>query len=414
MIRDLDRPLLIVVFALALFGTLILYSAEQTDVAMRATGIWTRQLMWLGVGSIAAAFSYRMSFRILDWAAPWVYGLGLGLLVLTIVGLGSGGEGSAASTSSWLTIAGRRVGQPVELAKLATILMLARWLSARRDPPTTLRGLVAPITIALVPALLVLKQPDLGSAMVFAGILFIMLFWSGVAPSLLFLLVSPVVSLFLAWNTTLWSIWMVVVFLALLWIRPFIVESIFIFLANSAMGALAIVVWARLSPFQRNRILSFLNPEEYRRGPGYQAMQSKVAIGSGGWFGSGFTDGPLKRTGGIPEHWTDFVFAIVGEEFGFLGVTIALGLFLAFFFILVRIARRTADPYASLVVFGLIGLVLTHLFENVGMTISLMPITGIPLPFFSYGGSFLLALFLGLGMAFRAAAEARASGYVDS
>jgi rod shape determining protein RodA len=204
---------------------------------------------------------------------------------------------------------------------------------------------------------------------------------------------------------------MVVVFLALLWIRPFIVESIFIFLANSAMGALAIVVWARLSPFQRNRILSFLNPEEYRRGPGYQAMQSKVAIGSGGWFGSGFTDGPRSEPAGS-RHWTDFVFAIVGEEFGFSGSPSRWAL--PRLFILVRIARRTADPYASLVIFGLIGLVLTHLFENVGMTISLMPITGIPLPFFSYGGSFLLALFLGLGMAFRAAAEARASGYVDS
>ncbi len=239
MIRDLDRPLFVVVTALALFGALMLYSAEQTDVVMRASGIWTRQLMWLGVGSLAAAFTYRMSFRILDWAAPWVYGLGLFLLLLTIVGFGSGG-GTGAGTSSWLTIAGKRVGQPVELAKLATILMLARWLSGRRDVPTTLRGLVAPISIALVPALLVLKQPDLGSAMVFAGILFVMLFWAGVAPSLLFLLVSPVVSLFLAWNTVVWSIWMVVVFLALLWIRPFIVESIMIFLANSAMGALAI------------------------------------------------------------------------------------------------------------------------------------------------------------------------------
>lgn len=414
MIRGLDRSLLFVVAALALFGVLVLYSAEQTDMPIKASGIWTRQLIWLSVGTVAAAMTYRTSFRLLDWAAPWVYGFGLFLLVLTIVGFGSGGEGTGAATSSWLTIAGKRVGQPVELAKLATILMLARWLSARRDPPTTLRGLFPPIGIALLPALLVLKQPDLGSAMVFAGILFVMLFWAGIAPSLLFLLASPVISLLLAWNTTLWSIWMVVIFGALLLIRPFILESIAVFVANSAMGVLAFVVWARMGEYQRMRILSFLNPEEYRREGGYQAIQSKIAIGSGGWLGTGFTEGPLKRTGGIPEHWTDFVFAVVGEEFGFLGVTVALGLFFAFFVILIRIARRASDPYASLVVFGLIGLVLTHLFENVGMTISLMPITGIPLPFFSYGGSFLLALFLGLGLAFRAAAEARASGYVDA
>ncbi len=414
MIRGLDRALLFVVVALATFGLLILYSAEQTDMPLKVSGIWTRQLVWLGVGVVAAAFAFRTSFRLIDWAAPWIYGLAIILLLLTIVGFGSGGEGSAASTSSWLTIAGRRVGQPVELAKLATILMLARWLSARREPPATLRSLARPIGIALLPALLVLRQPDLGSAVVFAGILFVMLYWADVAPALLFLLASPVISLFLAWSTGLWSVWMVVLFVALLVIRPSLLEAIAVFLANSAMGVLAFVVWARLSEIQQMRILSFLNPEAYRRGFGYQAIQSKVAIGSGGWFGSGFTDGPLKRTGGIPEHWTDFVFAVVGEEFGFLGVCVALGLFLSFLVILVRIARRTSDPFASLVVFGLIGLVLTHLFENVGMTISLMPITGIPLPFFSYGGSFLLTLFLGIGLAFRAAAEARASGYVDA
>ncbi len=413
MSKGLDRSLLIVVVLLATFGVLILYSAEQIDAPIKASGIWTRQLVWLSVGIVAAAITYRTSFRILDWAAPWIYGLSLMLLVLTIVGFGSGGTGTASSTSSWLTIGGVRLGQPVELAKLATILMLARWLTARREAPTTLKGLMPPIGIALLPALLVLKQPDLGSAMVFAGILFVMLFWAGVAPSLMLLAVSPVISLFLAWSTTLWSIWMVILFVLLLVIRPFIVESILVFLANSAMGVMAFVIWNRLGDRGRDRITSFLDPEADRLTTGYQAVQSKMAIGSGGWFGSGFTQGPLKRTGLIPEHWTDFVFSVVGEELGFVGVVVALGLFFAFLLILVRIARRASDPYASLVVFGLVGLVLTHLFENIGMTISLMPITGIPLPFFSYGGSFLLALFLGLGLAFRAAAEGRAASYVD-
>lgn len=160
-------------------------------------------------------------------------------------------------------------------------------------------------------------------------------------------------------------------------------------------------------------ILSFLNPEEFRKGPAYQAIQSKVAIGSGGWFGTGYTEGPQKRSGFIPEHWTDFVFAVVGEELGFVGVMVALGLLLALLLVLVRIARRASDPFASLVVFGIVGLIFTHIFENVGMTVSLMPITGIPLPFFSYGGSFLVALAVCLGIGLRAAGESRASGYVD-
>lgn len=414
MLRELDRPLFLVVFLLATFGVVVLYSAGQTDAPSNAAGIWTRQLVWLGVGVVAAAMAYRTSFRLLEWGAPWAYGLGLVLLLLTIVGLGSGGEGSAASTSSWLTIGGRRLGQPVELAKLATILMLARWFTARRDPPASLRAMAPPVVIVMVPALLTLAQGDLGSAMVFGGILFATLFWAGVAPSLLLLLASPVISLFLAWSTALWSAWMVVLFILLLVWRPFVLEAIGVYLTNSAMGVLAFVVWDKLSDYRRARILSFLNPEEYRSGFAYQAIQSKVAIGSGGWFGTGFTEGTQKRSGYIPEHWTDFVFAVVGEEFGFVGVVLALGLFLALLMILVRIARRAADPYASIVVFGVVGLIFTHIFENVGMTISIMPITGIPLPFFSYGGSFLLLMALALGLAFRAANEARSAGYVEN
>lgn len=410
--RSLDRVLLVVVVLLAIFGVVVLYSAGQTDLRTGAEGKWLRQVMWLGAGSICAALAYRISFRILEWGAPWAYGLGLGLLLLTLM-IGRG-FGTGAGSKSWLAIGDFRLGQPVEVAKLATILMLARWLAARREPPNTLRGLFAPVMIALVPALLVLKQPDLGSAIVFAGILFSMLYWAGVAPSLLVLLASPVVALMLAWNTALWSAWMVVLFVLLLIWRPFIFEAIAVYLANSAMGVLYIVVWNKMATYQQQRILSFLNPESYRKGPGYQAIQSKVAIGSGGWFGTGFTLGTQKRSGYIPEHWTDFVFAVVGEEFGFVGVVVVLGLLLSLLFILIRIARRASDPYASLCVFGIVGLIFTHIYENIGMSVSLMPITGIPLPFFSFGGSFLVAMSIALGLAFRASGEARASGYLES
>ena len=410
--RSLDRVLLVVVLALSILGVLVLYSAGQTDFRSGAEGRWIRQLMWLGAGAVCAALAYRISFRILEWATPWAYGLGLALLGLTLV-VGQG-FGTGAGSRSWLAIGDLRLGQPVEIAKLATILMLARWFAARREPPQTLRGLIAPVMIALVPALLVLKQPDLGSAIVFGGILFAMLYWAGVAPSLLLLLASPVVSLLLAWNTTLWSIWMVVLFVLLLLWRPFIFEAVAVYLANSAMGVLYQVVWQKMATHQRERLLSFLNPENFRKGPGYQAIQSKVAIGSGGWFGTGFTLGTQKRSGYIPEHWTDFVFAVVGEEFGFVGVVVVLALLLSFLFLLIRVARRASDPYASLVVFGIVGLIFTHIYENIGMSVSLMPITGIPLPFFSYGGSFLVTLFIALGLAFRASGEARASSYLEA
>ncbi len=410
MTRDLDRALLVVTALLVLCGLLVLYSAGQTDVASGAEGIWRRQMVFLGVAVAAGFVTSRISFRMLEWGAPWLYGFSLLLLAATLV-IGSGGT-TAENVRSWIDLGPIKV-QPVEFAKLATILMLARWFSARREPPDTLRGLLSPMMIAGVPALLVLRQPDLGSAMVFGGIMLATFYWAGVPPMLLLFLVSPVISLLLAWSTVLWSVWMVLLFALLLYWRPFILESIAVYLTNSAMGVLAIVVWERLGDFQRARILTFLNPESDPLYRGYQAIQSKVAIGSGGLLGAGFTAGPLKRSGFIPEHWTDFVFPVLGEEFGFVGVVAVLGLFLALLIVLVQIARRAADPFASLVVFGVAGLLFTHVFENVGMTVSLMPITGIPLPFFSYGGSFLMANGIALGLAYRTAREGRASGYVD-
>ena len=163
-----------------------------------------------------------------------------------------------------------------------------------------------------------------------------------------------------------------------------------VYLANVAMGAIAIPLWSRLQPYQQNRLLTFLNPEIDPQKAGYHAIQSKVAIGSGGWLGTGYTEGPQKRLAFLPEQHTDFMFSVVGEELGFLGVMTALILFVVLFMALVRIARRATDPFSGLLVFGILGLLFTHVFENVGMTVNVMPITGIPLPFFSYGGSFFL------------------------
>jgi len=230
-----------------------------------------------------------------------------------------------------------------------------------------------------------------------------MLFWSGVRPRMLFLLASPVISLLLAFNTLAWSVWIIVFVLILMAWRPYVWDWVVFLTANLAMGAIAMPLWNRLAPYQQNRLLTFLNPEADPRAAGYHAIQSRVAIGSGGWFGSGYTQGPQKRLAFLPEQHTDFVFSVVGEELGFVGVLVALGLFLALFLVLVRIARRATDSFSSLAVF-----------ENVGMTVNLMPITGIPLPMFSYGGSFFIICSLCLGLALRVARDSRLSGYTDA
>jgi rod shape determining protein RodA len=407
----LDRTLIMVVLALITFGVLMVYSAGQTDVPTSARGAWVRQIVWIGLATIAAAVAFRINSRLLEWGAPGIYALGLLLLMITLL-VGTG-AGSAASSKSWLQIGGIRIGQPVELAKLATILLLARYLSSLREPPDSLRRLVVPGMIAAVPFLLVLRQPDLGSAIVFVGILFGMLFWAGVSPRLLLLLASPVVSLLLAADTRWWGAWMLLLFFLLLLWRAYVAEGVLIYLVNAAMGVLAIIIWNNLKPYQQRRLTSFLNPESDPVSAGYHAIQSKVAIGSGGIFGNGFLDGPQKRLAFLPEQYTDFIFAVVGEELGFIGVMAALILFFIFFAILLRIARRATDPFSSLMVFGILALFFTHLFENVGMTINVMPITGIPLPFFSYGGSFLLGLGLALGLVLRVAWDSRLSGYAE-
>ncbi|HXI21856.1 MAG TPA: rod shape-determining protein RodA, partial [Gemmatimonadales bacterium] len=407
-----DRPLLIVLGLLVLYGLVVLYSAGQTDVpSYAAAGAWRRQIVWLIAGAVLAYGAFRMSPRLLEWAALPVYILALLLLALTLV-IG-GGAGTAAGTRSWIIVGGHALGQPAEFAKLATVLMLARHLSSRREKPETLRELVPACLIAGVPALLVLLQPDLGSALVFAGILFAVLFWAGVSTVLLLALASPIASLLLAFDPLTWAGWMVVICLLLYVWRPYFWEGVTVFMANFAMGAIALPVWRRLAPYQQNRLLTFLNPEVDPQKAGYHAIQSKVAIGSGGWFGNGYLEGPQKRLAFLPEQHTDFIFAVLGEELGFIGVLVALALYFSLFLILVRIARRATDPFSSLTVFGVLGLLFTHVFENVGMTVNVMPITGIPLPFFSYGGSFLLASAVGIGFCLRAAWDARLGGYVD-
>src|SRR5207245_2531460 len=245
------------------------------------------------------------------------------------------------------------------------------------------RELVYPGVIMGIPFVLVMLQPDLGSAIVFVTILFAMLFWAGTKPQLLILLASPAIGLILAFSTIAWGAWIVLLFGLLLWWRSDVWEGLAVMMANVLMGVVAFPFWRHLAPYQQNRLLAFLNPEVDPRATGWHVIQSKVAVGSGGFLGEGFTLGSQKRLAFLPAQHTDFIFSVVGEELGFVGVVVALTLFLALLLVLLRIARRATDSYSSLCVFGIAGLLFTHIVENVGMTVNLLPVTGIPLTFFS-------------------------------
>jgi rod shape determining protein RodA len=407
----LDWPLILAVVALLLLGIATLYSAGQTDFPTLAAGIWRRQLLWLAVGIIGAVLIFRVSPRILEWATPFVYIGTVALLVITLF-FGTG-AGTAAGSKSWLAIAGVRLGQPAELAKLATILMLARHLAGRREQPRTAFELLPAGIIAGIPLVLVAAQPDLGSALVFLGIFFAMLFWVGVSPWLLLLVASPVISLILAFSTGLWGAWIVFVTILLLWMRPYMLEALVMWGMNVLMGVVALRLWTGLAEYQQNRILSFLNPEIDPRATGWNVIQSKVAIGSGGLFGKGFVEGTQKRLAFLPAQHTDFIYPVLAEEFGFVGVVVSLSLFALFFLITIRIARHAVDTFSCVMVAGMAGMLLTHVVENVGMTVNVLPVTGIPLPFYSYGGSFLIICLMTIGLTLRVAWDARLGGYLE-
>jgi rod shape determining protein RodA len=410
-VREVDRSLLLAVTLVTIPGLATLYSAGQADFPTVASGIWMRQVLWLILGGLGAAFAFRFSPRVVEWITPYAFVTAIILLVATLF-FGTG-AGTAAGSKSWLSIGSIRIGQPAEFAKLATALMLARHLGAKRESPRTLAELIPAGAIVFVPFVLIGLQPDLGSALVLVGILFAMLYWVGVNVWLLLLLASPMISLFLAFSTGLWGAWIVAITLLLFWLRPYVTEALVVWSGNVAMGVIALGVWNRLADYQKNRILSFLNPEVDPQAAGWNVIQSKVAIGSGGVFGTGFLEGSQKRLAFLPAQHTDFIFSIVGEEFGFLGVAVSLLLFAFLLFVLLRIAATAVDSFSSLMVAGITGMLFVHIVENVGMTIGMLPVTGIPLPFFSYGGSFALICLFSIGLVLRTAWETRYGGYAE-
>jgi rod shape determining protein RodA len=399
-----DPILAISVIGLTLFGIAMIYSAGQTET-LRAgvVGAWHQQVMWLGISLVGMAIVSRFPVRWLEWIALPAYIIAVIALAATLV-VGTG-KGTAQGTKSWLAI-GPMMVQPSQFANLATILMLGRVMGAWRDTPNSLIGLWKPLMIVAVPMMLVFKQPDLGTAMVFAGMLIATLYWAGTPVALLFLLISPMIALFMAIVPWLYAIYMLALIAFVYFYRMYLLEAILVVVLNLGAGTIAKPLWESLDVYQQNRLLVFIDPSKDPRGAGYNVRQSRVAIGSGGLLGKGYMHGTQKRLAFLPEQHTDFIFAVIGEEMGFLfGTLVVIGAYGIILWRLVKLSERLPDPFAGIVVFGIFGAWFTHIMVNIGMTVGIMPVTGIPLPFLSYGGSFLLATYLALGVAQRVASE---------
>lgn len=402
-----DPWLALLVVALALFGVAMIYSAGVLDTPRRAISVlWQRQLLWLGIGSgLALLIIWRVQLRWLEWAA-WPFYVLTVLMLVAAIFVGTG-YGTGQATRRWLDL-GPILLQPAQFANLAAVMLLGRIVGSWRAPPQSVFDLWLPILIIIVPMGLVVVQPDLGTSLVFVVVLLAALFWGGTPAGVLFMLVSPAVGLLLAFTPWLFSLYMLGLIGFLLLYRPALRDTVYVLATNLAAGTLAIPLWESLAPYQRNRLLVFLDPGMDPQGAGYQLIQSQVAIGAGGLTGQGFTMGTQKRLDFLPEQHTDFIFSVVGEEFGFVGTTAVLLVLGVIFWRMIRIAERTPDPFGGILTFGILSVWFTHSVVNIGMTIGVMPVTGIPLPFMSYGGSFLLVTFLALAMVQRAAAENRA------
>ena len=400
-----DPALFLAALVMTSFGIAMIYSAGVLNIPSPITeGAWILQVQWAAISLVAFVVICQIGPRWIEWVAVPAYVLCVILLLATLfVGTGSG---TATGVRSFLEIGPIRF-QPSELAKLTTILALARYLGTRPEDPATLRALVNPAAIVGVPFVLVILQPDLGTALAFVGILFAALFWAGTPIGLLALLMSPGISLVLSFDPRIWTVSFVFLVLALYLYRYrlFLVESLAVVLANLAAGTISTPLWNSLADYQQNRILVFLDPSVDPRGAGYHVVQSMVAIGSGGLTGNGFTEGTQKRFDFLPEQHTDFIFSVIGEELGYLGTILTLLLFAVILYRLVRMAEGEADPFAGLVIFGIFGAWLVHVFVNVGMTVGMVPVTGIPLPFVSYGGTFLLMSWVAVAVAARLVGE---------
>lgn len=391
-IRELDWQLIGAALALSIIGIILIMSALYYADSTFHQEYFLRQLIWLGFALIIFTIVINLPIRLYDFGAYFLYALAI-ILLIAVLFVGSARMGAMR----WFSFGSINFA-PADLAKLAIVFALARYLAYSKLPAISKRRLAITAVLVIIPMMLILKQPDLGTSLVFPVVLFALWFWSGLRPIYLLLILTPFISLIAATHWIAWAIYLGLLFLFLFLLRPGLIFSIFIVLANMVTGTILPLLWNRLAEYQQQRILTFLDPGTDPRGAGYQIIQSKIAIGSGGFWGKGFLKGSQTRLDFLPERHTDFIFSVLGEEFGLWGALIVIGLFAFIFIKSVRIAARCRSKFLSNIVIGATAILMFQFLVNVGMTLGIMPVTGLPLPFLSYGGTSLVMTWTLIGL----------------
>jgi rod shape determining protein RodA len=350
LLKKLDYPILIIVIMLAAISILIISSAVRINIAETRDFHYVKmQLIWLFVGLAALTVVISIDYHLLERFVNVIYICNV--ILLLSVFLFEPVKGS----QRWVRFGGFTL-QPSEFAKIALIITLAKLLSKKhQDGIPDFKSLLPILAHVGLPMLIIIKQPDLGTSLVLVAILGGMLFMGGISYRLL------------AWM--------------------------------AAAGLVsAPVMWNFLKDYQKLRILVFINPEMDRLGSGYNVIQSMIAVGSGKLLGKGLFQGTQNQLGFLPEQQTDFIFSVLGEEFGFLGATVLLILYFILIMRCINIASSAKDTFGMLIIVGVATMLTFHVVVNIGMTIGIMPVTGLPLPFMSYGGSSFLANMIAIGL----------------
>lgn len=305
------------------------------------------------------------------------------LLIVVVKGM------SALGAQRWLAI-GPVSFQPSEFSKLVMIISLAAYLKNKIGNMFSLRQIVPIVVLAGIPFLLIFMQPDFGTSLVIIAITFGMLLYAKISWEMLVMFLTPLLSILLRQFLVVWIIYIVLLFFVLSFFRMSLFNFIFTMILNVGVGLAFPFIWDLLKEYQKQRILTFLNPAADPLGAGYHTLQAKIAVGSGMFLGRGFLQGTQTQLQFIPIQHSDFIFSVVAEEFGFFGSFLVLGLFFVMLWRMLYIACSTRDPFGQLLVAGVISMYLFHIFVNIGMTLGILPIVGIPLPLLSFGGSALL------------------------
>ena len=389
-----DILIFILAIGIIVTGLISVYSATFTNNS--SLDFFKKQLIFVIIGIIFMIItSYTQPKYILNTAYIF-YAISILLLILVLI-LGRRISGN----KSWFSFGGFGI-QPSEFAKVATILALSAFLN-KEDRDKKINNITTFLKACLfvfIPVVLIMRQPDMGTALVFLSFIVPMFFYAGLSPFIVFSIISPIIMMVLAFlNMEYFYIGIVILLIILIfWKQKKILSSVMVFIINIISGFSVNFIYNHLQPYQQNRILSMINPLSDPLGTGYNLIQAKVAIGSGGFFGKGFLQGTQTQLKFIPEQWTDFIFCVVGEEFGFIGSVILVLLFCLLIIKIINNAFNSRNNFLANSCIGFASILFFHLIVNVGMTMGIMPVIGIPLPLVSYGISSMFSFLIMIGI----------------